>query len=133
MLPNESADSYLAFHRTYVDHFQPRTKVELDLVSIMATSRWRMRRLVSIETNYLVHELDSRRDDIRRFVDNPDPDKSLAWTFSRISGGTALSLMTRYETSLHRTFDRALKEFQSLRAGSNPRISNRTQPSDPAA
>ncbi len=95
----------------------------------MAVTRWRIRRLVSIETNYLAHEIDSRRDDIRRYVNNPDRDKSIAWTFSRVSGGTTLPLTTRYEAGLHRTFDRALKQLLTLREGSNTHISKRTRDS----
>jgi hypothetical protein len=133
VLPDESVDSYLALHRSYVEQFEPQTKVELDLVSIMSTAQWRMRRLLSIETHYLAHETDTRRDIIRRFVDNPDPHKSLAWTFNSVSGGTALPLLTRYESSLQRTFERALKQLQLLRAGSKPRIATRTQQSEPAS
>jgi hypothetical protein len=133
LLPEESAESWLAFHRTYVDQFQPQTKVELDLVSIMATARWRMRRLTAIETSYLTHELNTRRDIISRFVDNPDRDKSLAWTFNSVSGGTALPLLSRYETSLHRTFDRAFKQLQSLQERSKADIAARTNDPDAAA
>lgn len=133
VLPDESADSYLALHRAFVDQFHPQTIVELELVSTMAIARWRLRRLVSVETNYLAHEVHSRRQDIQRFVDNPNREKSIAWTFSRVSGGTALSLMTRYETAQHRIFERALKQFQSLREGSNTSISNRTEQPNPSA
>ncbi len=133
VLPNESASSYLALHRRYVDHFRPQNIVELDLVSVMALARWRLRRAVSIETLYLTHEETSRRDDAHRFVKNPNPDKSLAWTFSRVSGGTTLPFVSRYEAAIHRTFNQALKQFQSLRAEENRDSAKRTRRPDSAA
>jgi hypothetical protein len=127
VLPNESASTYRALHKRYVEHFQPQNFVELDLVSIMAHSRWRLRRIVFIETLYLTREEVSRRDDVRRYVDNPNPDKSLAWTFDRVSGGTTLPMATRYEAALHRTFNLALKQFQTVRAMGNRNSDKQTQ------
>jgi hypothetical protein len=93
----------------------------------MAITRWRLRRLVSIETNYLAHETDFRREDVRRFVENPTPDKSIAWIYSRVSGGSALPLVTRQEAALNRTFKDALKQFQSLRAEPKAFMNQRTR------
>lgn len=39
-------------------------------------------------------------------VKHPDSHRSIAWTFSRVSGSHALPLITRYEASLHRTYNR---------------------------
>ncbi len=126
-LPDESAASYRALYRSYVAHFRPQTVVESDLVSVMAVARWRLRRAVTIETNYLALEVDSRRKDVPRYVDNPTPDRGLAWTFARLSGGSALPHLTRYEAALNRTFNNALKQLESLRGKPTGPTSVRTQ------
>jgi hypothetical protein len=119
VLPDESEPKYLALRRRYVDHFRPSNIVEVHLVGVMALTQWRINRLATVETSYLARELESRRDDIRRYVDNPDAEKSMAWTFDRVSGGTTLPLIHRFEASLHRTFNRAFKQLQDLRDKAN--------------
>lgn len=128
VLSDESARSYLALHRQYVEHFSPRNIVERDLVSALAIAQWRLRRLVSVETHYLGYELDRNREDIQRFVKRPDSHKSIAWTFSRAGRGS-LPLIARYESTLQRTYDRTLKQLQALRAEPNKNIGKQTQDS----
>lgn len=126
-IPGESAATYRALYRSYVAHFHPQNVVESDLVSVMAVARWRLRRVVSIETNYLALEMDSRRKDVERYVENPTRDRAIAWTFSRLSGGSALPLMTRYEAALHRTFNNAHKQLESLRGKPTRQTEKRTR------
>jgi hypothetical protein len=130
VLPEESPITYRTLLRSYIAQFKPETPFELDLVSVMAVSRWRLRRLVAIETNMLTNKLESRREAIEQFVENPHRDKKLAWIFEGMSSGPALALAARYEGGLSRVFDRAFKQLQALRADQKTGASNRTQPSD---
>lgn len=127
LLPEESRAEFQALLNSYFDQFQPQTQYETKLVSVMAATRWRLDRLVSIETNLITHKLESRREDIARFVHNPDGAKTVAWIFDSMSGGTALPLLGRYEGSLNRAYDRAFKRLQTLREESRTPTTTRTR------
>lgn len=131
LLPDESDDSYRKLRRSYFDHFRPRNIVERDLVLVLAVTQWRLLRVISIETDYLTREIDADRENVRRRVKRPDSHRSIAWTFSRVSGSHALPLIVRYEASLHRTYDRAFKQLTDLRAEPNKNIGKQTQDSLP--
>lgn len=119
VLPDESAPSYLALHRSYVDHFSPRNVVERDLVTFLAVTRWRMRRLVSVETSYLAHELNCSSEGTGRSRQRPESHKSIARIFSRVDGRNGLPLIARYEGTLQRTYERAYNQLLALRAEPN--------------
>ena len=122
VIQGESLDSYRALHRSFVKQFEPRTGVERRLVSLMAVSQWRLQRILAIETqlfgNRLADSQDLMERYLQRYIPNPDSDQKLAWAFTNMSGGSSLPLLTRYEGSIQRAFDRAFRQFHALRGKS---------------
>ena len=82
--------------------FSPSDPVEMDLVQTMAIIRWRLRRVGNLESGMLENELS------RAPVNTAVAFRNLA------NQGNALSLLIRYEASLNRLHDRALKQLELL-------------------
>jgi hypothetical protein len=120
VLPSESQEDYEALRAAYQERFQPADQVELDLVESMAASRWRLRRVANIETHLLGAEIETRAAREAKGVaagdveeeDRQDNDQRLASAFRY--GSAWFTTLTRYENSLNRTFDRALRQLQLL-------------------
>ena len=109
VLPSESQEEFEALLESFLHRFQPADAVEARLVESMAAARWRLDRVVNIETHLLAREMEE--------VYQPpggtlDSDRRLAAAFR--SGRDALTALARYESSLNRAFDRALKQLQLL-------------------
>jgi hypothetical protein len=116
VLPGESAETFEALNQAFIDHFQPRTAVEAELVQTMAIARWRLRRLTSVETNLYTNRAIERKINLDRELPESTEDQRLAWLFKNLSDNSpVLPLLIRYESTLTRTFDRALKQLQKLR------------------
>ena len=120
VLPNEDPAAFEAHLAAYFDHFQPSGPIEAELVEIMAAARWRLRRILNIETNLLTYELEDQAEYMDKYVDT-DPHVRLAYVFQQLSSkGQSLALVTRYESTLNRTYDRALKQLESLQSTRAP-------------
>ena len=109
VLPGESAGDFQALLAAHVQRFRPADSIEMDLVESMAVARWRLRRIASIEANMLANAM-SDTDRLHHAPQNHD--QRLARVFKDCSG--QIDLLTRYEGSLNRTFDRALRQLQLL-------------------
>jgi hypothetical protein len=102
VLPGESQDDFQILLDAYIDRFNPSDPVETELVQTMAITRWRLRRIGNLESGLLEDEL-SRAPG------------STAVAFRNLANqGNALSLLIRYEASLNRLHDRALKQLELL-------------------
>ena len=123
LLPTESADDYRSLMASYFHHFAPTTPLEAELVETLAATRWRLRRLSSIETDLLQnHSLEKAR---HIPADLIGPDARLAWSFKNLADAShAFPLIVRYEATLSRTFDRTLKHLRLLQKQQN-------EPADP--
>jgi hypothetical protein len=124
VLPDESESSFRALRRSFFEQFNPRNVVERELVTALAATRWRLRRLVSIETGYLAHELDCEGGKFRR-SGRPDSHKDIVRIFSRTTGRNGLPL--RYESSLQRMYQRIYKQLVDLRGQPTQNFENRTE------
>jgi hypothetical protein len=120
VLPGESAEDFQLLLADYLDQFKPQTGVESDLVEVMAISRWRLRRLLAIETHQLNLEMIRRREQIDQEFNNIDHGDRLADVFKQLS----------YESSINRSFDKALKQLQQLQSN-RPVGSFRNPPKPP--
>jgi hypothetical protein len=130
VLPGESEEHFQLLLAAYMGQFQPQTGVETDLVEVMAISRWRLRRLLAIETHQLNLEMIRRREQIDQEFNNVDHGDRLADVFKQLSYGNTLNLMLRYESSINRSFDKALKQLQQLQ--SNRPVGSFRNPPSPA-
>ena len=100
-----------------MDQFQPQTGVETDLVEAMAIARWRLRRLLAIETHLFEQEMVQRRKQINTDFKGIDLEGRLAFVFQKMSGtGNSLTLLIRYENFLNRSYDKVLKHLLQLQS-----------------
>jgi hypothetical protein len=116
LLEGESDEHFQLLLADFMDQFQPQTGVETDLVEVMAISRWRLRRLLGIETNLFELEMVHRRKEIKaeKVI---DLEGRLAFVFKELSDmGNSLTLLLRYEGSLNRSYDKALKHLRELQS-----------------
>jgi hypothetical protein len=117
VLQAESDDDLQLLLADFMDQFHPQTAVETDLVEAMATARWRLRRLLAIETHLFDLEMLRRRDEIDDAFTGMDPEDRLAFAFQKLADtGNSLALLIRYEGSLNRSFDKAFKQLQQLQS-----------------
>ena len=112
VLPTESREDYQALLAAHVERFQPADPVEMDLVESMAASRWRLRRVANIETHLLTNQMTWNADNNSSYKELEDDDQRLAYVFHLRA--EQIALLARYENSLNRAFDRALKQLQLL-------------------
>jgi len=125
LIDGESDELFQLLLADFMDHFQPQTGVETDLVEVMAIARWRLRRILAIETHLFELEMVSSRKRINADFKEIDYEGRLAFVFQEMSEtGNSFTLIMRYEGSLNRSYERALKQLlhlQSCRQNCPPR------------
>jgi hypothetical protein len=132
LLQGESNEDFQLLRTDFMGQFHPRTGVETDLVEVMVIARWRLRRLLAIETNLFDLEMLRRRDEIDADFTGMDHEDRLAFAFQKLSDtGNSLALLIRYEGSLNRSYDKAFKQLlqlQSVPLGSFCILANAEEP-----
>jgi hypothetical protein len=126
VLEHESRQGFDSMHSAFVARFQPTDGVELGLVEEMLSAFWRQRRTWAIETRIMDNAIATQP---------PDEDEltRLADGFTSLAGQPPLELIHRYETRLHRIFQRALANLIQMR--SQPELTppeNIELPNDPS-
>jgi hypothetical protein len=122
LLDGESDEHFQLLLADFMDQFQPQTGVETDLVEVMAIARWRLRRLLAIETHMFELEIVRSRKRIDADFKGIDQEGRLAFVFQEMSeAGNTLTLLIRYEGSLNRSYDKALKQLLQLQSSRPPR------------
>ncbi|MCC6861448.1 MAG: hypothetical protein IT158_22965 [Bryobacterales bacterium] len=109
LLSNESQEAFEGLLRDYLNRFLPTDAVEHDLIDEMVSACWRLRRLWAIETATFEQELANQESSagVRR----------LASAFAALANNSQhLALMQRYETRLHKIYQRAFHNLFLLRA-----------------
>ena len=109
VLENESREGFDSSQSEFVARFAPADAVELGLVEEMLSAFWRQRRAWAIETRIMNNAISAQP---------PDQDEltRLAGGFASIAAQPPLELMHRYETRLHRIFQRALANLILMRS-----------------
>ena len=136
---SEPDEHFQLLHADYIDQFQPQTGVEADLVEVMVIARWRLRRLLALETHLFDTEMVRREKHIDKEFDIMGPDARLAYVFEKMADeGHAIAMVIRYEGSLNRSYDKAFKHLLVLQSrrdspppAPNKKIQNEPKP-DPA-
>ncbi len=114
VLPGESEEDYEYLLNTYLDQFQPQTPLEFELVTVMAASRWRHRRLIALETGLYKKDIAENREERQSFHLNPE--QHIVWAFDNLSlCNHAFMALNRHDTALSRTHDRAFRQLKELR------------------
>jgi hypothetical protein len=116
LLPTESAEEFQTLRTSYFDQFQPATPIEAELVETLAATRWRLRRLATIESNIFNNHMLEKCDlYMSEKLQSIDEEGRLAWAFKSLAdSGPSLALIIRYEATLSRSYDRAFKQLQIL-------------------
>jgi len=123
------ADFHVLLH-AYVDRYQPSDAVETELVHTLAITRWRLRRVATLETCLFENDLALRGDEIDESFESLDEANRVAYVFQKqAEEGKALSLLIRYEAALNRVYDRTLKQLDQLQTG--PRRNEPTEQLNP--
>jgi hypothetical protein len=107
VLDDESKDLFALLHQQFIDRLNPTDGMEICLVEELASTVWRQRRLVAIET-HLFKEAAAKR---------PEPTYlgRIGGAFSDLCRTPDMHLLDRYESRLHRMFQRSLKNLQRMR------------------
>jgi hypothetical protein len=127
VLPTESLDDFQILHQSHIDRYHPADAVEMELVQTMAIARWRLRRIGIIESGMFENEIERSRVHLDQLCVHLHDDNRLAMAFRNLANeGKALTLLLRYESSLNRTFERALKQLADLQS---QRVQN--EPTEP--
>jgi hypothetical protein len=96
-------------HSEFVARFAPTDAVELGLVEEMLSAFWRQRRAWAIETRIMDNATTAQPSD-------EDELTRLANGFASLAAQPPLDLIHRYETRLHRLFQRALANLIKMRS-----------------
>lgn len=107
VVQGESAENFESVLQQHEERFVPADQVEQGFIEEMAASFWRMRRLWAIET----------RTFNKAVAGSPHEDSidSIAAAFDALATTPQLGLMHRYETRLHRIYQRAMNNLIKLR------------------
>lgn len=109
VLASESTEEYEELLADYIRLYQPAGPVELDLVHEIASTRWRLRRILRIEAAAFDQAIE------RAAEENPDCAESTA--FENLAGNSkTLGMLNRYEGRLRRAYERAVAELRRLQA-----------------
>jgi hypothetical protein len=108
VLDNELRECFDRHHAQFLDCFRPANDVELGMIEEMIAASWRQRRALAIETRLLDLAIakEPGADEVTR----------IASAFNSLSQQPQSDLISRYETRLHRMFQRALGNLILLRS-----------------
>jgi hypothetical protein len=121
VLPHEDRAAFEDLRDSYMERFQPAGQPEADLVETMASARWRLNRLVAIESRLFEKEMVLHDAEISEQFKEIDGEGKLACVFDRCANeGKALAMLMRYEGQLNRTYDRAFRQLQVLQKSPPP-------------
>ena len=109
VLEHESREGFDNLLAGFVERFAPTDNVELGLVEEMFSAFWRQRRAWAIETRIMNGAIATQPPDLDELT-------RLADGFTSIAAQPPLELMHRYETRLHRIFQRALSNLILMRS-----------------
>jgi hypothetical protein len=105
----ESRWGFDSMHSEFVARFAPTDGVELGLVEEMLSAFWRQRSAWSSETRTMDDAISLQPSD-------NDQLSRLAGTFAAVAAQPNLELIHRYETRLHRIFQRAQANLILMRS-----------------
>ena len=120
VLPHENKEEFNKLLHSYIHDFRPTNQSQQDLVETLAATRWRMNRLVSLETHLFEQETIRNKQTIEKEFTGMDEAGKLAWTLNKmVNTSKTPAHLLRYESQLNRTYDRALKQLKDLQSMQN--------------
>jgi hypothetical protein len=117
VLPHENKEEFNKLLHSYVHDFRPANQSQQDLVETLAATRWRLNRLVSLETHLFEQETIRNKQTIEKEFTGMDDAGKLAWTLNKmVNTSKTPAHLLRYESQLNRTYERALKQLKELQS-----------------
>lgn len=108
VLATESHEEYEQLLADLFHVYRPADMVEFDLVHEIAATRWRLRRILRIETAAFDQAIE------RAVEENSDAAEATA--FEALANSKTLSTLNRYEGRLRRAYERATAELRRIQA-----------------
>ena len=134
VLPGEAESDFDSLLADFESEHQPATPTEEALVRQMAMAQWRLRRLYHVEAAFYTVRLIDLEYKIEDTYTGLDPADKLAVVVKEDSGRSSVrENLSRIEARLERSFYKALRELQRLRAAPPQKSENQTQSQEPAA
>jgi len=124
VLKNESETVFSELLAQHLGKLAPADDVEHCAVEEMAASVWRLRRLWAIEKQLFDSGLDKRSETTET--------ERIAATFSDLAARPELHLLDRYETKLHRMYQRSLHNLLILRELGSPDLDSPPEDNGPS-
>jgi hypothetical protein len=112
VVEGESRENFLILLQQHVDRFRPADEVEFGMIEEMCASYWRQRRAWSLETGMFNKQMALQPDG--GMMDQ------MVVAFDTLAASHSLSLLHRYETRLHLTYQRALRTLIMVRSITRP-------------
>jgi hypothetical protein len=108
VLRTESREEFDKLLADYVAEFRPESRRELDLIHDLVTARWRLNRIITLETAALDNEIERQRPHIDSEYEDIDEATRAARAFSTLGAKTAdLANYARFEGRLRRAIQAA--------------------------
>jgi hypothetical protein len=115
VLPHEDKAHFEQLRDSYMDDLQPANQSQLDLVDTMAAARWRLNRLLAMESCLFEQELARNLEAIDKEFTGVDDTGKMAFTLDKmVNTSKTPAHLLRYESHLNRSYDQALKQLQTL-------------------
>jgi hypothetical protein len=107
VLQSETAENFEILLGQHLEKFAPVDGVEFGMIEEMASSYWRLRRTWSIEKDLFD----------KAIIKQPDADNlsRLTGAYTELAETPRLQLLNRYQTALHKMYQRALYNLLLLR------------------
>ena len=117
VLNNENDAAFQELFAALIEKFRPEDAVEHEIVLQAAAARWRLRRIWQLETALFDAEMDKQAEQLRRDFVTLDQGTRQAKAFAALTGNSnSLSLLNRYERSVSREYERAIRALDRARA-----------------
>jgi hypothetical protein len=110
VLEGESQGRFDALREEYLAEYQPQTRSRFDLVDQLVAARWRLNRVLALQTALMDRQITRQEPEIREQYKVCDLDTRAAIAYQHlIDDGGALESLNRHETRLSAEFRRTLK------------------------
>ncbi len=110
VLSYESDEEYNALREEYLAHYQPQTRPQSDLVDHLVATRWRLNRVIALQTALMDLQMDRQRPEIDKEFQGCGPDIRAAIAYQHLCDDSrALDSLHRHETRLSAEIHRTIK------------------------
>jgi hypothetical protein len=114
VLASESREAYEAIKADTIAHYQPAGEEELEIVTDLVDARWRLHRLITMETAALDEAISKQ-------AASAAPLRAALAFSSLADTSRGIALLHRQEGRMRRAVERALTRLDALRAANKKR------------